>query len=163
MSSTQFWVGMLVPPLIKWVNPYFKRFFKLTEFDTQTKERVISKQYPAYFGALYALWIITLLGAGVAALLFIIVYGQSIFPEKSLAILTFIGLVNMIGAWFLLGALLDFFFWQISPPNFRDYVIFRQIKSGWNYEINQQIATLLKIGVAYYLVTFPLQAYLLFF
>lgn len=163
MSSTQFWVGALVPPLIKWANPYLKKFFNLSEFDAQTKERVINKQYPPYFGVLYGLWVITLLGTGVAVLLFIMIYGSSLFTKASFAVLTFVGLINMIGSWFIFGALLDFLFWQMSPQNFRDYVIFRQIRSGWGYNVKQQIATLLKIGLVYYLVTFPLQVYLIFF
>ena len=43
MSSTQFWVGILVPPFLKWANPYLKKFFNLTEFDNQTKARVFAK------------------------------------------------------------------------------------------------------------------------
>lgn len=56
MSSTQFWVGLLVPPLIKWANPKIKRVFKLQEFDILTQERVTTKQYPTYYGVLYGLW-----------------------------------------------------------------------------------------------------------
>jgi len=41
----------------------------------------------------------------------------------------------MIGVWFIAGAILDLLFWQISPQTFRDYVIFRQIKSGWGFDI----------------------------
>src|SRR3989344_3361985 len=124
MSSTQFWVGALVPPLIKWLNPYLKKFFKLTEFDSQTQERVASKQYPFFYGALYALWVLTLLGSGIAVLLFMMIYGSNIFPDKSYAIPVFLGLINMFGVWFILGAILDFLFWQISPENFKDYVKF---------------------------------------
>lgn len=163
MSSTQFWVGALVPPFIKWANSYLKKLFKLSEFDIQTKQRVTHKQYPTYHRVLYGFWVITLLSTGVAELLLMMICGSSLFPEKSFFILTMLGLINMIGAWFIFGALLSFVFWQISSANFRDYVIFRQIKSGWNYEINQQIVTLLKIGVVYYLVTFPPQMYLIFF
>lgn len=161
MSSTQFWVGALVPPFIKWANPYLKKFFKLNEFDTQTKQRVTHKQYPTYYRVLYGFWVITLLGTGVTELLFLIVYGQSMFPEKSFAILTFVGFINMIGVWFIFGAILDALFWQISSENFRDYVRFRQIKSGWGYNMKQQIYTLFKIGIIYYLVVSPVIVYLL--
>ncbi len=161
MSSTQFWVGMLVTPFIKWANPYLKNFFKLSEFDAQTKERVISKQYPGYFAVLYGFWVITLLGTGVAELLFMMIYGSGLFPGKSFAVLTFVGLINMIGVWFIFGAILDVFFWQISPENFRDYVRFRHLKEGWGYDIKQQIITLIKLGVIYYILTFPVMFYLL--
>lgn len=161
MSSTPFWVGMLVPPLIKWANPFLKKFVKLNEFDSQTKERVITKKYPFYYSFLYTLWILILLGTGIAVLLFMMIYGSKLFPEKSFAILTFVGLINMIGAWFILGALLETVFWQISSENFRDYVKFRQLKSGWGYNIKQQIFTLVKIGIVYYILTLPLIVYLL--
>lgn len=161
MGSTQFWVGALVPPLIKWANPYLKKFFKLNEFDTQTQARVTSKQYPSYYGVLYGLWIITILGTGVAVLLFMIIYGTAIFPGKGYAALIFAGLINMIGAWFIFGAFLDMIFWQISPENFRDYVKFRQLKDGWGYDIKQQILTLLKIGFIYYIFALPLTIFLL--
>lgn len=161
MSSTQFWVGALVPPFIKWINPYLKKFFKLTEFDAQTKERVVNKQYPTYFEVLYGLWVITLLGTGVAVLLLMMIYGSSLFPEKSFFILIMLGLINMIGAWFIFGALLDILFWQISSNNFRDYVTFKQLKSGWGYDIKQQVFALLKIGFIYYIFALPLIAFLL--
>ncbi|MDP3973755.1 MAG: hypothetical protein Q8P92_02895 [Candidatus Daviesbacteria bacterium] len=161
MNSTQFWVGALVPPFIKWVNPYLKRFFKLSEFDSETKKRVSSKQYPSYFGFLYSLWVISLLSSGFITLLWFMIFGQPLFPDKSYAVPVFLGLINMIGVWFIAGAILDLLFWQISSENFRDYVILRQIKSGWGFDINQQIATLVKIGIVYYIITLPLTLYLL--
>src|SRR3989344_9312081 len=161
MSSTQFWVGMLVPPFLKWANPYLKKFFKLTEIDNETKTRVFSKTYPAYFGFLYGLWIMALLSTGLIVLLWSMIYGSVLFPDKSYAILVFLGLINMIGVWFIFGAILDLIFWQISSENFRDYVKFRQIKSGWGFDINQQIAALVKIGIVYYITSLPLTLYLL--
>lgn len=162
MSSTQFWVGALVPPLIKWVNPYLKKFFKLNEFDVQTKARVANKQYPSYFGVLYGVWVITLLGTGIAALLFFMIYGTEIFPDKNYAVPVFLGLINMIGAWLIFGALLDILFWQISSENFKDYIRLRNLKDGWGYDINQQVAVLFKLGFIYYLIVIPVMAYLLF-
>lgn len=160
MSSTQFWTGMLVPPFVKWVQPRLKRFFKLTEIDGETKSRVSVKKYPVYFGFVYGLWIISLFSTGFIALLWFMIFGQSLFPDKSYAILVFLGIINMIGVWFIFGAILDMVFWQISTENFRDYIKFRQIKSGWGYEMKQQITTLFKIGVIYYLVASPLIVYL---
>lgn len=163
MSSTQFWVGALVPPFITWANPYLKKFFKLSEFNKKTKTRVFAKHYPAYFGFLYTLWGISLISGGLAVLLVMMVYGPTILPDKNYGVIVLLGLINMIGAFWVLGAILDFLFWQMSPQNFRDYIIFRQIKSGWGYDIKQQMLTLLKIGLAYYVITFPLQAYLILF
>ena len=160
MSSTQFWVGALVPPFIKWANPYLKKFFKLSEFDSATKKRVSSKQYPSYFGLLYGLWITALLSTGFAVLMWFMISGPAFFPDKSYAVLVFLGLI-MIGVWLIFGALLDLIFWQISSENFRDYVKFRQIKSGWGFDINQQIAALVKIGIVYYITSLPLTLYLL--
>jgi hypothetical protein len=149
MSFTQFWVGMMMPPLLKWVNPYLKKFFNLTEINSETKIRVSVKKYPAYFGFLYGLWIIALLSTGFITLSWFIISNH-----------VFFGLINMLGAWFIGGAIINFLFWQISTNKFRDYVEFRLIKSGWGYEIKQQIATLFKIGVIYYLLISPLIVYL---
>lgn len=162
MSSTQFWVGALVPPFIKWASPVLKKIFKLSEFDDQTKVRVFAKSYPIYFGFLYTLWGISLILGGLAVLILMMVYGPTILPDKNYAVLVLLGLINMIGAFWILGAILDFLFWQVSPENFRDYIIFRQIKSGWGYDIKQQILTLLKIGFIYYLIALPLMALLWF-
>lgn len=161
MSSTQFWVGMIVPPFLKWVNPRLKKFFKLSGFDTQTQARVTTKQYPFYFSFLYSLWVLSLLATGIVELLFMMIYGTVVFPGKSFAIVTFLGLINMIGVWFIFGAILDAFFWQISSENFKDYIKFRQIQSGWGYNIKQQIITLFKLGLIYYLITVPIIAVLL--
>lgn len=161
MSSTQFWVGALVPPLVKWLNPYLKKFFRLNEFDSQTQERVTAKQYPFYYSFLYTLWILILLSTGIAELLFMMIYGAEIFPGKSFAILTFLGLINMVGVWLIFGAILDVVFWQISSENFRDYVKFRQLKSGWGYDIKQQIVALFKLGFIYYLIAIPIMILLL--
>lgn len=148
-------------PFIKWANPYLKKFFKLNELDIQTKERVTAKQYPGYFGVLYGLWVISLLETGMAVLLFMMVYGQNLFPKESFVTLTFVGLINMIGVWFIFGAILNIVFWQISSINFRDYVVFRQLKSGWGYDFKQQIIILFKIGFVYYLVAIPVMIILL--
>ena len=161
MSSTQFWTGMLIPPFIKWVNPYLKKFFKLTEFDSEIKAKVFNKTYPASFNFLYSLWIITLLSTGFTVLIWFMISGSTLFAGKSYAVPVFLGFINMIGVWFIAGATLNFVFWQISSENFRDYIKFRQIKSGWAFYINQQIITLFKIGIIYYIVTSPLIAYLL--
>ncbi len=161
MSSTQFWVGALVPPLIKWVNPFLRKFFKLTEFGEETRKRVFTKQYPTYFGFLYSLWVMALLSTGFIVLIWFIISGPAFFPDKSYAVPVFLGLINMLGVWFIFGALLDLVFWQISPENFKDYVKFRMIKSGWGYEIKQQIVTLIKLGIIYYVVASPFIAYLL--
>ena len=163
MSSTQFWVGMLVPPFLKWANPYLKKFFKLTEFDSKIKARALTKTYPFYFGFLYGLWVLALLSTGLIVLILLMIYGPTIFPDKNYAVPIFLGLINMIGVWFIFGALLDFLFWKVSSENFRDYVIFRQIKSGWGYDIKQQIITLFKIGFFYYLITIPVMFLLLIF
>lgn len=146
---------------MKWLNPYLKKFFKLNEFDSQTQERVASKQYPIFYGALYTLWVLTLLATGITALLFMMIYGSNIFPGKSFATHTFLGLINMFGVWFIFGALLDALFWQISSENFRDYVKFRQLKSGWGYDIKQQIVALFKLGFIYYLITIPIMLVIL--
>lgn len=161
MSSTQFWVGALVPPFIKWANPYLKRFFKLTEYSNETRIRVSAKQYPVYFSFLYGLWVTALLSTGVLVLLWFMISGTSLFPDRSYAVPVFLGLINMIGAWFIFGALLDIIFWQISPENFRDYIKFRQLKSGWGYDIKQQVITLIKLGIIYYIITSPVMLFLL--
>ena len=161
MSSTQFWTGMLIPPFIKWVNPYLKKFFKLTEFDSEIKAKVFNKTYPASFNFLYSLWIITLLSTGFTVLIWFMISGSTLFAGKSYAVPVFLGFINMIGVWFIAGATLNFVFWQISSENFRDYIKFRQIKSGWGFDIKQQIITLFKIGIIYYLVTSPFIVYLL--
>ncbi|MBI4130758.1 hypothetical protein HY468_05550 [Candidatus Roizmanbacteria bacterium] len=162
MSSTQFWVGMLVPPLVKWASPRLKKFFKLEEFDTKTRSRITTKQYPSYYAFFYALWILSLLSTGIIGLFLIMIYVPEIIPGTSYTVSLWLGLVNMIGIWFIAGALLDSIYWLISPPNFRDYVLLRQLKEGWGYDIKQQIITLVKIGVVYYLVMLPLILFLLF-
>lgn len=161
MSLTQIWVGVLVPPIVKWASPKLKKVFKLQEFGLQTQARVAAKQYPVYYSVLYGLWVMSLVGSGIAVLLLMMIYGAVIFPGKSFAVIIFLGLINMIGTWFIFGALLDIIFWQISSENFKDYVKFKQLKSGWGYDIKQQIVTLLKIGVIYYLFAAPLMYYLL--
>ena len=160
MSSTQFWVGMLVPPFLKWANPYLKKFFKPTEFDSKIKAKVFNKTYPASFSFLYSLWIMVLFSTGFIVLIWFMISGPTFFSGKSYAVSVFLGLINMIGVWFIAGAILDLLFWQISSENFRDYVIFRQIKVGWGYDIKQQITALFKIGLIYYLITTPLMIFL---
>ena len=161
MSSTQFWTGMLVPPLIKWANPYLKKFFKLNEFDNQTKERVISKQYPPFYSFLYNLWQISLIGSPVVFFTLTLIYLPQLFPHKQVGTLIFAGLLNFFGSIFIIGAILDIILWNISSDDFRDYVRYRQLKVGWGFEIKQQIVTLFKIGIIYYIAAFPVILYLL--
>lgn len=161
MSSTQFWVGMLVPPIVKWVSPALKKFFKLDEFDVKIKARVTTRQYPFYFAFLYGFWIMAILGSGIAVLLVMMIYGPSLFPDKNYGVPVFLGLIHMIGSWFIFGAILDAVFWRISSEHFRDYVMFRQLKSEWRYDIKLQIIILFKIGFVYYLFALPITLVLL--
>lgn len=161
MSSTQFWVGVLVPPIIKRAMPFLKKTFNLPEFDEKTRQRVTSKQYPSFYSALYNLWQVSLFFSPVVFMIIGWIYLFQLFPQKNPGLLLLVGLLNLFGSFFILGAILDIIFWSISPKNFRDYVRYRQIKIGWGFEFKQQIITLLKIGFIYYLITLPLQAYLL--
>lgn len=163
MSSTQFWVGALVPPLIKKTVPFLKKAFHLPEIDKATKQRVTSKQYPPFYSTFYNTWQLSLIFTPIIFMIISLVYLFQQFPQKSAGTLIFIALLNFFGSFFILGAILDIVLWTISSKNFKDYVRYRQMKVGWGFEIKQQIAMLLKIGVVYYLVTFPLQAYLIFF
>jgi len=163
MSSTPFWVGMIVPPFIKWVQPRLKRFFRLDQFNIETKTRVLNKQYPSYYGFLYSLWIISLLVPGIASLFLLMFFAQGLVPVEKYTAIVFIAIINMFGVWFVAGAILDALYWFISSENFRDYVRFKQIKTGWDFDIKQQIITLFKIGFVYYLVTLPIMLYLIFF
>jgi len=89
MSLAQFWVGAIVPPFIKWIQPCLKRFFKLDEVDGQTRTRVFTKQYPFYFSFLYSLWIMALLSTGFIVLIWFMISGLAFFPGKSYAIPVF--------------------------------------------------------------------------
>lgn len=152
---------MLIPPFIKWIRPGLQRFFKLTEIDSKTKARVSAKQYPAYFRFLYSLWIIALLSSGFIVLIWFMISGPALFPGKSYAVPVFLGLINMLGVWFIFGAILDVFFWQISSENFKDYIRLRNLKDGWGFDMKQQILTLFKMGFIYYLLTIPVMVILL--
>jgi len=83
-------------------------------------------------------------------------------PQEKYGLIIWFGLIMFLGSFMIPGALLDFLFWSISPENFRDYVKFRLIKSGWGYEMRDQIMTLFKIGLIYLLLTSPLVIYLLY-
>ena len=161
MNSTQFWVGMLVPSLVKRAVPFLKNVFKLPEFDPETQKRVTSKHYPAHYSALYNLWQISLIANPVVFLVLSLFYLPQLFPDKQIGILLWVVLINFFGSIFLLGAILDVILWCISSHDFKDYVMFRQIKVGWGFEIKQQIVTLLKIWIIYSFVTLPLVVYLL--
>ena len=161
MSLTQFWAGMFVPPIVKWANPVIGKYLKLKKLDANIQEKVTNRSYHSYFALLFDLWILAILGSGIAVLIFIMIYGPNLFVGRSFVALTILGLINMIGVWFIFGGLLDFLFWQISSKDFRDYVIFRQIKSGLGYDVKQQIVTLFKIGLIYYIVTLPIMIFLL--
>lgn len=161
MSSTQFWVALLVPPFMKWIMPRIKKYVKLEEFDKETKARITTKQYPLYYSFFYALWILSLLSTGIIGLFLIMIYLPEVLPGKSYTVSIWLGLINMFGVWFIFGALLDIIYWLISPNNFRDYVMFRQSKEGWGFKIDQQIKTLFIIGIVYYLITSPLIIFLL--
>lgn len=161
MNSTQFWVAALVPTIVQKASPVVKKILKLQEFDVKTQRRASQQEYPAYFGFLYSLWVITLLASGIGASFLLVIFLSQLLHGKGVATLIFVGLINSIGAWFIGGAVLDGIFWWISSSHFRDYVMLRQLQSGWGYDIKQQISVMLKIGVVYYLVALPLMIFLL--
>ncbi|MBI2173649.1 MAG: hypothetical protein HYU33_00415 [Candidatus Omnitrophica bacterium] len=161
MSSHYSLIAVLVPLLTKKAIPLIQRIFKLQAFDAQTQDKVRQQPYPRYYRALYDLWLIALILGGCAVTFLLVGFFSRFFPEKSIATLIWMGIINMIGVWFLFGAFLDALLWRMASEKFKDYVKLRQIESGTGYEIPQQIATLIKLGILYYLVVSPIILYLL--
>ncbi len=152
-------IGALVPTLVKKAVPFVAKKFGMTEFDEATKVRLNGQPYPRYYGLLYGLWILALFMIGFVALGLSFVFAAK-SPEKAASYI-WLGLINMIGFWFILGAFFDTIFWGISTKKFRDYAYMRQIRSGSPYSMAQQIKVLLKIGVWYYMIVSPIIFFLL--
>lgn len=153
-------IAAIVPAIVKKAASFIAKKFKLAEFDEATKTRVSQQAYPAFYGFLYGLWIIVLLMSGLAVLgVFFALAAR--FPEKVASYLL-LGTINMIGGWFVLGALLDAVFWRLSSEKFRDYMRLKLIKSNSGYAMEEQVRVLLTLGGMYYLVLSPVIIYLLF-
>ncbi|MBI2035926.1 MAG: hypothetical protein HYT12_04605 [Candidatus Liptonbacteria bacterium] len=158
-------IGALVPTLIKKLPEILKRVFKLQLIDEAIKARVLSKAYPQYYKIGYALWLICIFSSGFAVFGYIAFYLPVSFLNFDYGSeywkFIFLGLINMLGAWFIIGAILDQLFWSLSSENFRDYVRHRNIKEGMDVDAPLQIKTLWKIGVGYYILFSPVLYFLL--
>jgi len=158
-------IGVLVPALIKKTPAALKRIFKLLAIDDATKARVAAKAYPRYYKIGYALWLLCLFSSGFIAFGYIAFYLPAAFVDFDYASeywkFIALGLINMIGAWLIVGAILDMIFWSLSSVNFRDYVRYRNIKEGMDVEMPEQIRTLWKIGIGYYILFSPILYFLL--
>lgn len=153
-------IAALVPAIVKKAVPFIAKKFGLSEFDEATKIRVSQQAYPAFYGFLYGLWTIVLLISGLAALgVFFALAAR--FPQKA-GPYFLLGIINMIGAWLVVGALLDAVFWRLSSEKFRDYVRLKLMKSSSGYSIEGQIKVLLTLGGMYYLLLSPVIIYLFF-
>lgn len=161
MSVQYFVIPLLVPWLTKKALGVIARAFKLQGFDAHTQARVRQQRYPRYYSALYFLWAMTLLAGGCVVLWPIFTVLPRLFPDKGIATFMWVGLINVIGGWFLIGALLDAILWRLSSARFKDYVRLRLLESGTGYEMRQQIAVLTTLGLLYYVVGGPVTLYLL--
>lgn len=161
MSAQYFVISVLVPWLTKKATRVVARAFKLQEMDARTQDRVRQQRYPRYYAVLYGLWVMAPLAAGCLVLWPIFRFLPRFFPDKSMATFIWVGLINVIGGWFLLGAFLDAVLWRLASGQFKDYVRLRQLESGTGYEMPQQVAVLVRIGGLYYLIGGPLTLYVL--
>lgn len=161
MSAQYSVIPWLVPWLTKKALGVIARAFKLQEFDACTQARVRQKRYPRYYAALYVLWALLLFAGGCTVLWPIFQVLPPLFPEKGIATFILVGLINVIGGWLLIGALLDAIFWRFASSQFRDYVRLRQLEAGTGYEMRQQIVVLATLGLLYYMVGGPVTLYLL--
>lgn len=163
MSSFQYSIiGALVPGIVKKAVPFIAKKLRLQQFDTATRQRVAAKTYPWYYGSLYALWLLLLFLSGIIGSLFFTLFLFRRFPDFGFARSVWIGLINAIGGWLLLGALIDALLWAVSSADFKDYVVFRQMKSGTPYPIEDQIRALKILGGMYYTVMLPVILLILF-
>lgn len=159
MSFQYVIIGPLAAWLTKKIPAALKKIFKLQPIDETTKMRVAAKRYPVYYKIGYALWVICIFSTGLAAFCYIAFYLSAVSPGFHYALwwkYALLGLINMIGAWFIAGAALDWLFWRLSSDNFRDYVRRRCVKDGFDIDVPLQVKTLWKIGVAYYILFFPI-------
>ena len=157
-------IGALVPELIKKALAALKRIFRLRAIDDATKARVAAKEYPRYYKIGYTLWLFCLFSIGFVAFGYIAFYlpATSVdFDFRNYWKFIFLGLINMIGAWFIIGAIFDQIFWWLSSDSFKDYVRYRNIKEGMDVDIPLQIKTLWKIGIGYYILFSPFLYFLL--
>lgn len=153
-------LGALVPALVKKATPWVARRFRLVEFDDATKVRVAQTAYPNSFRVWYGLWVLAITLSGAAAFAICALLGLRVMPDR-LAACIWLSLINMVGAWLLLGGLLDALFWSVSSARFRDYVRWRQITSGFGYPIEAQVKVLCTVGLAYYAICLPVMVFLL--
>lgn len=129
------------------------RKFKLARYDEVTIDRVRKTTYPLPYRYLYGLWVVVLLLSGFAVGGGFFTAGAS-SPEH-FGPLALLGLINMVGAWLLVGAGIDAVLWRLSSGRFRDYVRLRLIQAHSPYEMRGQISALVKIGLIYYLILSP--------
>ena len=157
-------IGVLVPELIKKAPAVLKRIFRLRAIDDATKARVAAKEYPRYYKIGYTLWLFCLFSIGFVIFGYIAFYlpvASVNFDYSKYWRYLFLGLINMIGAWFIIGAIFDQIFWWLSSDSFKDYVRYRNIKEGMDVDIPEQIKTLWKIGIGYYILFSPVLYFLL--
>ena len=157
-------IGMLVPALVKKLPAALKKIFKLQLIDSATKARVAAKQYPRYYKIGYTLWLLCLFSVGLAVFGYISFYLPTASPDFHYAEwwkYAFLGLINMVGAFFIGGAILNMVFWSLSSENFKDYVRYRNMKEGMDVDVPLQIKTLWKIGIGYYILLSPALYFLL--
>lgn len=164
MSFHYFAIGALVPALVKNIPAALKKIFKLQQIDDATKARVAAKEYPRYYKIGYALWLSCIFLSGPAVFAYIAFYLPIVsanFDPTGYWKFLFLGIINMIGAWLIAGALLDQLFWRASSDDFKDYVRHRNIREGMDVDVPLQIKTLWKIGIGYYIVLLPVMYFLL--
>lgn len=163
MSSFQYSIiSAFVPSIVRKAVPFIAKKFKVREFDAATRERIIAKIYPWYYATLYEIWILLLLSSGIAFFLFLLLSLPSVFPNISMAAVIWIALINMIGGWLILGAVVDVILWAISSTDFRDYAMLRQMKSGSPYVPEDQFHILFVLAGLYYAVMLPVVLLILF-
>lgn len=128
-------------------------------------EEILHKSYPKTYSLVYIILMILIIGTPILGIFIFprffnqlqnFLFGNGVIFLTSGSGLDFFVLLNFFGSLLLIGSLIGMVIWLISSPKFRDYLLYRQIKSKLKTDYMDSLRYFLYFSIGLYMFFAPL-------
>lgn len=157
--------GVIAGEIAKKFMPALFNVFKIKKLDEDKIQEIQSTTYPFYFEIIFICWIFLYIGISIGSI-FLIIYSfprlqELLFSSGAIYFSAnsdpaYAALVNFPGFLLLGGSILAFFTWRVSSHTFKNFLLYRGLQGGSNFDFLASFKPIFVLGIIYYLLTAPI-------
>lgn len=162
--------GVIAGEIAKKFMPALFNALKIKKLDEDKIQEVKNTTYPFYYEILFISWIFLYIGISIGSIFLIIYFfprlqellfssGAIYFSANSDS--AYAALVNFPGFLLLGGSILAYLTWGVSSHNFKNFLLYKGLQGGNNFDFLASFKPIFVIGIIYYLLSAPIFYFLL--